>query len=587
MNKKCYLITTADERTWKFDRRVIFLGKWCHIYNRKYIWSNMNGYTIPWQGSNRIKIRKDYLYLNDLYEKILTDLTHKLNDVHKTNHSLRYWRIIVGPWLLIYIGVLWDRWESIRLFGNSKIECETVVPNLDFKILVSDDYEHALKLMSESDVWNYFIYSEILKVQNHKSITLTKSDISFDNDHEMTANKNHSLIYHFALGVDKLISKIWKTSNHNFVFYNTSFPNKFLIKLFYKLGQYPRLCSEFNINMSNNTDNSFIRPQLEKEQLANSFEQFLYSRVFKDMPKIYLEGYRVLSEYCMSLSDAEVIFTANAHIGNDIFKTWSAKQVDNGAQLIIGEHGGAFRSLMSMFDHEEKICDKKTVWHIGYDNKHVRLTPNKLLKKKTKNSDSNQITLVGREVTRYSYRFESGPNSSLNIDDFKQTVDFINLLDKKTRALFKVRPYSNMGWFTKDRYSDLYGKKIISKKKTLFQDIEVSKLIVCTYPQTTFSEAMHSEIPTILLYKEEFWELQPVFDNLVMELKKANIIHSDPAKAAKHINNISSNPKIWWNKDETKKARNMFFNICGTVSNDPLSEWVNFFKRIRSKKLKF
>jgi len=72
-----------------------------------------------------------------------------------------------------------------------------------------------------------------------------------------------------------------------------------------------------------------------------------------------------------------------------------------------------------------------------------------------------------------------------------------------------------------------------------------------------------------------------------MELKKANIIHSDPAKAAKHINNISSNPKIWWNKDETKKARNMFFNICGTVSNDPLSEWVNFFKRIRSKKLKF
>ena len=191
--------------------------------------------------------------------------------------------------------------------------------------------------------------------------------------------------------------------------------------------------------------------------------------------------------------------------------------------------------------------------------------------------------MVGREVTRYSYKIESGPNSSLNIDDFNQTVDFINLLDKKTRVLLKVRPYSNMGWFTKDRYSDLYGKEIISKKKTLFQDIERSKLIICTYPQTTFSEAMHSEIPTILLYKEEFWELQPVFDNLVMELKKADIIHSDPGKAAKHINSISTNPSIWWNKEETKKARNMFFNVCGTVSNDPLSEWVNFFKRIKSK----
>ncbi len=587
MNENCYLITTADERTWKFDRRVIFLGEWCHIYNRKHIWNNMNGDTIPWQGSNRIKIKKDYFYLNDLYEKVLINLTHELNTVHRTNYTLRYWRIIIGPWLLIYIGVLWDRWESIRLFGDTKVECETIVPKFDFKNLVSDDYEHALKLMSMSDNWNYLIYSEILKVQNHKSIKLIKKDISLDYEHELSVNKTHSLMYDIVMGVDKFISKIIKTNTQNFVFYNTYFTNKFLIKLFYKLGQFPRLYSEFNIKMGNDTENSFIRPQLKKKQVLNSFEQFLYGRIFKDMPKIYLEGYKMIANYCKSLSSAKIIFTTNAHFGNEIFKTWSAKQVDNGAQLIIGEHGGAFRSLMAMFDHEEKICDKKTVWHVGYSKKHTRLTPNKLLKKKTKNSESNQITLVGREVTRYSYRFESGPNSSLNIEDFNQTVDFINLLDKKTRALFKVRPYSNMGWFTKDRYSDLYGKEIISKEKTLFQDIERSKIIICTYPQTTFSEAMHSGIPTILLYKEEFWELQPVFDNVVLELKKADIIHSDPFKAAKHINSISINPRIWWDKEETKKARNIFFKVCGTVSNDPLSEWANFFMRINSKKTQF
>ena len=114
--------------------------------------------------------------------------------------------------------------------------------------------------------------------------------------------------------------------------------------------------------------------------------------------------------------------------------------------------------------------------------------------------------------------------------------------------------------------SSISQKHDISKEKTLFQDIERSKIIICTYPQTTFSEAMHSGIPTILLYKEEFWELQPVFDNVVLELKKADIIHSDPFKAAKHINSISINPRIWWDKEETKNARNRYTMLLKTLT---------------------
>ena len=37
-----YLITTADERTWKFDQPAIFLGEWCKLYERKHIWLKMN-----------------------------------------------------------------------------------------------------------------------------------------------------------------------------------------------------------------------------------------------------------------------------------------------------------------------------------------------------------------------------------------------------------------------------------------------------------------------------------------------------------------------------------------------------------------
>ena len=39
---KKYLITTADEATWKFDEKVVFLGEWCRLYNRKHIWKEMD-----------------------------------------------------------------------------------------------------------------------------------------------------------------------------------------------------------------------------------------------------------------------------------------------------------------------------------------------------------------------------------------------------------------------------------------------------------------------------------------------------------------------------------------------------------------
>jgi FkbM family methyltransferase len=102
--------------------------------------------------------------------------------------------------------------------------------------------------------------------------------------------------------------------------------------------------------------------------------------------------------------------------------------------------------------------------------------------------------------------------------------------------------------------------------------------VVCTYPQTTFSEAMHSNIPTILLFCEEHWPFHPQFDDLIKELKHNKIIFTDPLKAAEHINQVLDNPDEWWLDPSTRKAVDYFFEMCGTVSDNWVDEWVSFFK---------
>ena len=575
-------VTTTIKSTWGDNENIFFLGEWCKKYNEKHIWNDRNNTTIPWHWSNRSKIKEDFNYLKSLYEKILIELVYELNCTHKVNHSLRYWRIVLGPWLITYMPVIWDRWENVKSFGDLKIESKTIIPHQNISPSVANDYNAAIQLMSSNDVWNYLIYCDILQAQKIDSIKIVKKNILLDEENK-SSKKQSPWFVPIVVKLDKFLRKIYKVNNYDFVIYKGYFQFRFLLKLFYKVRQIPRIYSEFEKEIDYKDGCSFTRPKLNIDPNLTYFERFLYGRIFKDMPSAYLEGYENLSSYCASLPDAKVIFTANAHFHNEKFKVWSAQQISRGGKLIISEHGGAIASeLAELSSHEDKICDKKVVWHMALHAKHIRLSPNKLIKKYSDyvNSDS-QVTMVGLELPRYSYRCQSGPNSSLILDDFNQKVNFIDLLDAKTRAAFKVRPYPNRGWFTKDRYSNIYGKEIISKNKTLNESYRMSKLIICTYPKTTFSEAMHSGVPTILLYIEKYWELHPAFNELLIKLKKAGIVYSDPIKAAKHVNNISHNPKIWWNKEETIHARNMFFDICGTVSDNPLDDWSCFLNKTK------
>jgi putative transferase (TIGR04331 family) len=575
-------VTTAIKDTWGNDENIFFLGEWCKKYNEKHIWGDRNSITIPWHWSNRNKIKEDFDYIKGLYEKILVELAYELNCTHKVNYSLRYWRIILGPWLTTYVAVIWDRWESIESFRNLEIESETIIPYQNISTPIAEDYNAAFELMTNNDLWNYLIYCDILQAQNLDAIRLIKKNIFLDKE-DKNSKKQSSWLVAAAIKLDKFLYKIYKVNSYDFVFYKSYFQYKFLLKLFYKVRQIPRIYSEFEKEIDYKGCHSFIRPKLDADSDLTHFERFLYGRIFKDMPNAYLEGYENLSSYCMSLPDAKVIFTANAHFHNEKFKVWSAQQISKGSKLIISEHGGSIISeLADLGSHEDKICNKKAVWHTALNAKHIKLSPNKLIKKHLDYTNSRvQVIMVGLEFPRYSYRCQSGPNSSLILDDFNQKVNFIDLLDVKTRAVFKVRPYPNRGWFTKDRYSDIYGKGIISKNTTLDKNYKMSKLIICTYPQTTFSEAMHSGVPTILLYIEKYWELHPAFDELMVKLKEVGIVYSDPIKAAKHVNNISHNPKIWWNKKETIRARNMFFDICGAVSDNPLDDWSCFFNKVK------
>ena len=58
---------------------------------------------------------------------------------------------------------------------------------------------------------------------------------------------------------------------------------------------------------------------------------------------------------------------------------------------------------------------------------------------------------------------------------------------------------------------------------------------------------MYSNIPTILLLKENLWNLSSDGKKIYNILKKNKIIFTNSNLLVKHLIKINKNPLIWWN----------------------------------------
>lgn len=159
---KKFLVTSALEQTWPDEQQqIVFLGEWCKLFSEKSKWDNPNNTTAPYHWDDRDKFHRDFDYLQVLYEKILGQLSLKLNDIHLVNHSKSYWRIVIGPWLNYFIGIVFDRWFMLDEVIKSGAVTHCNVISQMYGDATPNDMAEFSKCWAQ-DSWNEAIYSELL-----------------------------------------------------------------------------------------------------------------------------------------------------------------------------------------------------------------------------------------------------------------------------------------------------------------------------------------------------------------------------------------------------------------------------------------
>ena len=567
-----FLITTALEDTWPNDPEtpVLFLGEWCRLYLRKERWSKMNAELIPYHWDDRNKLYSDYQYLNIIYENTLKDLQVQLNEIHNVDHSLRYWRILIGPWLGFFIQMVFDRWAMLKhAFEIHEISGCSIMEN-DKNTLIPHDMIDFLSVYVD-DNWNEMIYGQLLDEYWKDHIDLEYA--TKKNDQVENTYQNNGLIRSGLSQFKRyLVStcnkyKRWFHNSDKYFLIKTYLPPKIEDELLQRLGQKQKWWKELPV--AGVEANMQMRNWLVGEY--DSFDKFsnVVSRMISQhIPTAYLEGYNSLVDCIENVAwpkNPKCIFASNGIQYFDLIKAWVAQKTENGTALLIGQHGGHYGTGLWSFeeDHEISISDRYLSWGWS-DPDQPKVYPVGQIKNirplGINHAEQSRLLLVTATLPRYSYYMYSVLVSSQWLDYLEDQFTFTEKLHPEIQNNLTVRLYTHdYGWDQQKRWNDrLPNIALDLGKKNIHELIARSRLFISTYNAATYLESFTMNVPTVMFWNPKHWEVcdsaKPYFD----DLKKVGIFHETPESAALHVSEVWDDVDDWWKSKPVRKALDQF-----------------------------
>ena len=578
-NKARYLITTADERTWKFDRPVIFLGEWCRTYERKHVWQGMDAIVAAPYGLDQASKDSDYIDVQELESKLFPVLCDTLNRHHGIQHGERFWRIILGHWLARYIGIILNRVKTLKQCLQVHQVSGITTYGDDYYTLATQD-SYSFIFASNDERWNVALTARILSL-----LECTNFPVEVITEDRTSAgffwNRNNvsTLKWGYSMA-GKLASYLVRDSDALII--HSYLPKKEEIKLQLVLGQCPQLWISPKLEVLDKY-NQVLRKRLAKQVVIksdNTMENILFSMVFELLPICYLESFDSLNKLVKEQpwpKEPKFIFTSNAFDTNEVFKIYTAQKVEEGIKYFVGQHGNNYGVLRNHRNpsNEEITADKFLTW--GWVDGLPQHTATFMFK--TVNGKrgcyNSQGGLLLIELSLQHRMYTSDDTAEFNTY-FEDQQKFINKLTSAPRRKLVVRlhaGYRLMKWGEEKRWQAFDPLlKIDTGDTNVRKLVEKSRLVVHSYDSTGILETLSQNIPTLAFWQNGFDHLRDSAKPQYQLLVDAGIVHLTPESVAKKVNEVWDDVDGWWGQSIIQDARKQFCSRYARQSENPIRE---------------
>lgn len=558
-----FLATTALRQFWDLEQDLLLLGPWCltregHECRQAPPRSRM--LESPWEDAR--EARQALQRYEAAREKLLLFLTEKLNALHGTNHAPRYWRILLGPWLMGYVSAFCDRELHLRAAWRAEPGLSTW--RLDTSLLRPPrDAAHFARLAA-GDEFNLGLYSQVVeRLGLPAQVRPWQGSVA-----PAPAGGWRAKAWGFLSRADRGLRRLGAGE----AFFSDLYLDRpSAVRLMRASGWRARpLLERLPPRFAFEASVDSRRLSLAEFPAADAFEGLLGKCLPSHLPTLYLEGYAALRRRVLSgwRRPPKLLMTAVGWYFNEYFKLLAAESVGRGGRLVICQHGGAY----GMFEpleterHERAVADEYWTWGWKDERGGAALKPLPMPRlsslRRHPPASGGDLLLVCNSMPRYpySYYFANVPVWHRFERHLEERRRFVERLPQALRQRLRVRlAKDDFGWGQRRRLeARCPGLGFDEENIPWPKRLESIRLAVIDQPQSTYLESLAADVPTVLFWTPELWNMRaealPAFELL----RRAGILYNDPESAAEQVASVWGDPASWWAREEVQSARREF-----------------------------
>lgn len=592
-----FLATTALSEFWKPEEEILFLGRWCLRYDRRPEWERLRYRLLPSPWDDRERFYEAVRYLEACEERILDRLSAYLNDVHRVSHSRRYWRILIGPWVLYYVHAAYDRYVHLAdaLQGYPGLQTLGLDPSV---FRVPRDTLETDQWIGE-DAYNLQLFTQLLRGMGVAFPTIRGGLGSRPADHQLRP-RGGSGFKAPARFLERAAGEVLLRLQHGRARWGLCdlyCPRSMTWTLAWNM-RFRAVPLEVRRNWSFAVPAAkFDHRRMGMASLGSSdaFERLFVSTLPHHIPPLYLEGYDQANEEIARRYRRVPpgLVSANAWWFNEPFRFLAAEAVERSSRLIAVQHGGGYGIFRSapLERHECRIADTFVTW--GWRDKgdgRYRSLPHPALSSWLRMPSSGRrgasrrigtILFVATGHPRYLYRFHSSPVGSQWAEYFDWQLRFFSALPESLRRHLVFRPYRyDYGHAARQRISECVAPIRWEATRPFSRLLRQARVVVIDHCATTYLEALVANIPTVLFWDPHRWELRADAESWFERLRRVGILWDAPEKAAEQVAQIYHEPTAWWESRAVQEARRSVVQRYAQARSDWQECWARALETI-------